>query len=241
MNLATNKEHRGFVAKGDEINYATLTNDELIDLLKSHVAVERTIGARLLTYRGHKSVEYLLTALETEQKLYPKIEICCSLVLLGKYSINGLIQRLGTIGKNQHHTPADEPFRKTSYPLPRDIAARTLVCIGQVALPALCDVLKEDDPSKMSEAIDAIGFICNKGGQDKYLEPLMACYNTWNNNDLLRWKLVRAMSAFIQSQLFLKEQLLIESNPAIKQEFEKSIRMIGRKILNADSADQPTG
>jgi len=230
MNSSKDKDTRGFVADGGEISYLLKTNDELIDLLKSQVAVERTIGARVLGHRGHEFAEFLLTALESEQKLYPRIEICNSLIKFGVYSVTGLVKRLGKIGKNQHRMPASEPFMKISYPLPRDIAARTLIRIGHVALPALCEVLKADDPSKISEAIDAIGFICYSGGQDKYLKPLMDCYKTFKSNDLLRWKIIRAMSAFPASLTFLEIQLSIELNPAIKQEIERSIRLIGTSL-----------
>ena len=48
MNLAIKKADRGFVTEGDEINWATRTNDEIIDLLRSRIAFERTIGADCL-------------------------------------------------------------------------------------------------------------------------------------------------------------------------------------------------
>jgi HEAT repeat protein len=228
MNFVKDKDKRGFVAAGDEMGYLLKTNDELLELLKSQVAIERTIGARVLGHRGHEFAEFLFTALESEQKLYPRIEICNALTKFGAYSVNGLVKRLGKIGKNQHRIPAIEPFKKKSYPLPRDIAARTLIRIGPIALPALCEVLKADNPSEISEAIDAIGFICYPGGQYNYLKPLMDCYNTFKSNDLVRWKIIRAMSAFPASRKFLEIQLPFESNPAIKQEIERSIRLIGR-------------
>lgn len=232
MDSTKDKKNRGFVAEGDEKAYSSRTNDELINLLNSDLAIERTIGARIFACRNHEFVENLLTALETEQKLYPKIEICRSLANFGEHSVIGLIQRLGKIGNNQHPTPSDEPGKKTSYPLPRDIAARTLIRIGTKALPALSDVLKEEDPLKISEAIDAIGFICNSGGQDKYLEPLIDCYHKFSSNNLIRWKIIRAMSAFPESIVFLKKQFQIENVTAIKQEIERSIRMIERKQKN---------
>jgi len=229
--MVNQKADRGFVAKGDEINWATRTNNELIDLLKSRIAIERTIGARLLGSRGDVSVEYLLMALKTEKKLYPRLEICCLLARIGEPSIDGLVQLLGVIGNNQHQTPSEEPFLKNSYPLPRDIAARTLIRIGQAALPVLCGVLDEDNRAKISEAIDAIGFICSIGGADQYLKPLMACYNRFENNDLLRWKLFRAMSSFPESLTFLEKQLPVENNPAIQQEIKRSIRIINKNKI----------
>ncbi len=224
MDQSKGKSDRGFVADIDEVRYASKSTGELIDLLKSQVANERTVAARILATRIEAlTVEFLLAALKIEQKLYPKIEICSSLAKLGVLSVPGLVQQLGTIGKNQHSTVSIEPFKKKSYPLPRDIAARTLIRIGVVALPALCEVLYGNEISKISEAIDAIGFICYKEPHQKYLKPLLICYNRYNSSDLIRWKILRAMSAFPASLPFLEEQLLTELNPAIIQEIKRSI------------------
>ena len=107
MKSTKDKENLGFVAEGDEIGCLLKTNNELIELLKSRVAGERTIVARILGHRGHEFVEDLFAALEKEQKLYPKIEICNSLANFGEYSVTGLVKRLGKIGNNQHRTPSD--------------------------------------------------------------------------------------------------------------------------------------
>jgi HEAT repeat protein len=230
MDYTKGKIERGFVAAGDELLYAKRNNDELIELLKSRIAGERTIAVRLLGGRTPDSSEFLFAALEAEQKLYPKLEICRALAGFGNYAINGLINRLGKIGDNQHLNISLEPFRKNSYPLPRDIAARILIRIGSPALPALCEVLERGDSSKISEAIDTIGFICFAGENDNYLEPLMICYSNYSSSDLLRWKIIRALSAFPASRSFLEAQLIIEVIMPIKQEIERSIRLISRKI-----------
>ncbi len=231
MKTGKNKSDRGFVPKGQEIGYADSTIDQLFDLLVSPKAFERTIGARILASRlEFRSVDNLLLTLEREQKLYCKIEICRALAFFGKYSVTGLIQRLGKIGNNRHKKVSTKSFDKNSYPLPRDIAARTLVKIGPIALPELCDVLIEANYFRISEAIDTIGFICRDGFHDHYLEKLMSCFVIWKTNDLLRWKLFRAMSVFPASLPFLLEQMSIESNIYIKQEIERSICLLKIKL-----------
>jgi len=139
------------------------------------------------------------------------------------------VKRFGTIGKNQHLTVPEEPFRKTSYPLPRDIAARTLIRIGEIALPLLFEVLKRDEQPKISEAIDTIGFICSKNPHPEYLGELLTCFRKHFNSELIRWKLIRAMSAFQASDPFLEEQFVNEIQPAIKQEIKRSLGIL-RKI-----------
>ena len=231
MDQSKGKSDRGFVADIDEVRYTSKSTGELSDLLKSQVAIERTVAARILSTRTEAlTVEFLLAALKMEQKLYPKLELCHSLAKLEILSVPGLVKQLGTVGKNQHSTVSIEPFKKKSYPLPRDIAARTLIRIGVVALPALCDVLQGKEILKISEAIDAIGFICYQNPQQKYLEPLLDCYTKYPSSDLIRWKILRAMSAFPASLPFLEEQLLIEINPAIIQEIKRSIRLAKCKV-----------
>jgi len=230
LNTQKNKQNRGFVAAGDEISYYSLNQEELLELLKSPNPMDRTIAARCLGKGNeYQIVDSLLTALGNEKKLYPKIEICNSLVKFGTNSLAGLVKRFGTIGKNQHLTVPEEPFRKTSYPLPRDIAARTLIRIGEIALPLLFEVLKRDEQPKISEAIDTIGFICSKNPHPEYLGELLTCFRKHFNSELIRWKLIRAMSAFQASDPFLEEQFVNEIQPAIKQEIKRSLGIL-RKI-----------
>jgi hypothetical protein len=226
------KQNRGFVAAGDEVGYSSLNQEELLELLKSPKPLERTISARYLGKSNqYQFVEHLIIALDAEQKLYPKIEICNSLAKFGAYSISLLVLRLGAIGKNQHLTVPSEPFRKNSYPLPRDIAARTLIRIGEIALPQLFEVLNGDERSKISEAIDAIGFICFKNPHPEYLGELKTCYRKHFKSELIRWKLIRAMSSFPSSYPFLQDRFADETQPVIRQEIKRSLDK-HKKTLN---------
>jgi hypothetical protein len=224
MYTQINKQNRGFVAAGDEVGYSSLNQEDLLELLKSPKPMERTIAARYLG-KGNEYhiIENLLAALDAEQKLYPKIEICNSLAKFGAHSVAGLVLRLGTIGKNQHLTVPGESFKKNSYPLPRDIAARTLIRIGETALPQLFKVLNGDEQPKISEAIDAIGFICFKNPHPEYLGELKTCYRKHSNSELIRWKLIRAMSSFPDSYQFLQDRFADETQPVIKQEIKRSL------------------
>lgn len=236
MNTQNNKQNRGFVAAGDEVGYSSLNQEDLLELLKSPKPMERTLAARNLGKNiDYQIVENLLVALDSEQKLYSKIEICNSLAMFGVHSLAGLVLRLGTIGKNQHLTVPEEPFRKSSYPLPRDIAARTLIRIGEIALPQLFEVLLGDEQPKISEAIDAIGFICFKNPNPKYLGELKTCYRKHFNSELIRWKLFRAMSSFPSSYPFLQDRFADETQPAIRQEIKRSLDK-HQKTLNINKS-----
>ena len=133
---------RGYLAEGVESEYLYKSFNEKIELLHSKTPTDRTLGARLLANsKNGKAINYLISALTVEKKLYPKIEICNSLVSCGLHSIKPLIKILGKVGSNQHKRVPEKKFNKNSYPLPRDIASRTLVRFGQAALDELEKVL----------------------------------------------------------------------------------------------------
>lgn len=224
-------ELRGYVEDDVEKNYSYLSTEQRISLLKSNLPFERTLGARLLSGCTEILViENLVEALKRENKLYPKIEICNSLVTFGKDSVKPLISLLGKIGDNQYREIPEKTFRKKNYPLPRDIAARTLIRIGHPALPDLLKCLMSDDLSMLSEAIDAIGFICFYKWNSKSYSSLIECFNQRHINDLIRWKIFRSMSAFPESENFLNEQKLLTDNIFLKSEIERSLRLIKKRI-----------
>ena len=190
-------ENRGFFSTEIENFFAKKSFIQLLELLKSKSAIERTVSARLITNKKNpKSISYLCTALQIETKLYSKIEISNSLASYGQLALPKLIELLGKIGNNQHkHIPKTE-FKKKSYPLPRDIAARTIIRIGAEALPLLVKTLNSNDTEKISEAIDAIGYICfyNKPCEKIIIQQLENCYKKYSNNELVRWKIMQAIS-----------------------------------------------
>jgi hypothetical protein len=218
-------ENRGFIVNGIEEKYLEKTFEQRVELLKSNLPTDRTLGARMLANCSDlKVIDYLIDALRIENKLYSKIEISNSLASFGKEAVNPLIGLLGKIGNNQHKIVHETDFKKKNYPLPRDIASRTLIRIGTIALPDLLKNLSNDDVSKLSELIDTIGFICFYEYQENIFETLKDCFYRNEQNDLIKWKIFRAMSAFPESVLLLKEQLL--TNAHLKFEIERSLALI---------------
>lgn len=218
---------RGFIADGVEQNYQHLSFSEQINLLHSKTPTDRTLGARLLGLSADVSaINYLIDALKLEKKLYTKMEICTQLESFGMDAVKPLISLLGKVGNNQYRHIPVEKFRKKNYPLPHDIAARTLGRMGSIALPDLLKVLDSIDESVMSEAIDTIGFICFYNNQSDVFSHLEACFSRNSNNDLIKWKIFRAMSAFAESKGFLNEHLMTQNNTLIRNEIERSLAAI---------------
>jgi hypothetical protein len=218
---------RGFVDVEIENKYLDTTFSQRVELLRSELPTDRTLGARLLAGGSDLSaIDYLIQALIKEKKLYPKIEICNTLASFGKNAVIPLIGLLGKIGNNQYKKVSENEFKKNNYPLPRDIAARTLVRIGTEALPDLLRTLNSDNLSILSEAIDAIGFICFYKPQSNLFLLLKKCFYRNQDSDLIKWKIFRAMSAFSESVSFLKEQQKKTSNEYLLIEIRRSLLLI---------------
>lgn len=218
---------RGMIYDGRESDYQRLSFSDQLLLLKSSIAFERTIAARLLGRSEDASaLAPLCNALRKEHKLYTKIEICNALVAFGILAVPFLIPMLGTIGNNQYKEVPTSLFKKRSYPLPRDIVARILIRIGPAAISSLKNDIVYIAEEQVSEAIDIIGYInfyhINKDG----FQTLITCFEKFKDNNLIVWKIVRALSAFPVSGEFLTKHNAITTNLGIKQEIERSLKSI---------------
>lgn len=220
-------QKRGYIDSNIESGYLQTDFNQKVRLLYSDIPFEKSLGARLLAIENNSGVvELLIRALERERKLYSKIEICNALAKQGKSAVKPLILLLGKIGKSQHLEVPQTPFNKKSYPLPRDIVARTLSYMGLEALPDLLSNLDTQSKQQLSESIDSIGYICFYDYNNKVYTKLIQCYSENENKELIRWKIIRAMSGLPESRSFLTECLETENNYGIKLEIKRSLELI---------------
>lgn len=218
---------RGFVSNEELAPFQYLPMDECIALLKSSDPRERTISARILaSYRSDTIIKLLADRLALEDKLYTRIALCETLASFGRHSSKILCGLLGRIGSNQHETVPDKDFMKKSYPLPRDIAARTLAAMGTEVLSDLVDVLTGKNLVAIREAIDAIGHICFNHHTDQLLEHLIRCLEKNHEDTIIRWKIVRALSAFHNPQAtdLLKKFTAEDPEKRIRREAGRSLQ-----------------
>ena len=231
MMKSTKKQlkERGFVTDEELSHYIDISDDELIHLLKSSNAHDRTAGAKITKIRkDEKHLPLLCGLLKNEKKLYTKIALSESIEEYGVSALQYLIPLLGVIGNNQHRQPDLIDLNKKSFPLPRDIAARVIIRIGEPALPYLEEVLAEGTYTQKLEAIDAIGHIvynCKQFRSEKYLHDLL---REEGNDELLKWKIIRAFQSFHSEEIvdFLKN--IIDRNDilVLTSEAERSLNRI---------------
>lgn len=231
-------KRRGFITLEDINNYIDLETDQLQMLLKSKEAYKRSIGINLLTKKNkldEELVSLFCDMLFYEKKLYTKIELCNALKLAPANSVKIIIKYLGVIGDNQYRELPAKQFGKKSYPLPRDIIARVLAHMSVEVLQELNNVLKTDNINAIREAIDAIGFICFYNRQEdnhRAMENLLLCLNCHHQDDIIRWKIIRALMSFDSPKVIdvLTDYKKNDSSQIIRNEAKRSLSIINSRI-----------
>jgi hypothetical protein len=238
------RKKRGEISKADLEPYIDFSTTQLIEMLESSEAQKRTIAATIL---GDKSdtdaLESLVRALKIEKALYSRIAISEAMGKMGGNAVIPVADLLGQIGKNQETELPKKYFNKKSYPLVRDMAARTLVKIGKPATSYLIEILEsEKDIFIKQQAIDALGAIAAKTSDYSSLKPIINGFNkivginqdTINSDEnvdkVTLWKIVRSLSAFKNSELAAKCLLIVLNNypdPPLQWESARSLGQIG--------------
>lgn len=229
--------NRGFITDKEIIKYSHLSYDDIIAYIQSNVPIERTIAAKLIS--KNKNILFispLINALLVEKKLYSKIAISEALGNLGDVSIIECIPYLGKIGNNQYKTLPNKPFEKSNYPLPRDIMARTICKAGNTAIPILLENLDTKNIKQLSEGIDALGYISYYQKNTLAKEYILNLTNQYKENDLILWKLVRALQAFHSNDVIKHLRLIMEQTDVqqLKWETKRSLLQINRRSQGSD-------
>ena len=195
-NQAAKRRERGEVNEADITHFASFDEQELLLLLHSKIPVERSCAAiHLRKYQSPAVVNKLCHQLAIEKKLYTRIALCETLAKCAALSIEPLIGLLGQIGKNQETKIPKTGFYKVSYPLSRDIAARTICRLGIVAILPLENFIKSSkDMNALAQAIDAYGHIVYSNKIKCSSSPLQELYERHPKSDFMKYKIARCLS-----------------------------------------------
>jgi HEAT repeat protein len=226
---------RGYISKEVLVNYIDYTDIDIFMLLESDEASNRTIAASVLGNRKDEfAVNLLIKALIKEKALYSKIAISEALGNLGELAANDLILLFGKIGNNQYKTIPTKTFKKWNYPLPRDIAARTITKIGINALNPILNSIGIMNKSALSEAIDALGYISFYNKNQSALPELLKLLEVFKTDDLITWKIIRSLQSFPLPETIkiLEDFMDYHIQTSIRNEAARSIAQICKKPAN---------
>ncbi len=215
-NPATKRRERGEVNETDIGHYALFGKSELLSLLHSKIPVERSCAAiHLGKHQTLDVVIVLCQQLTLEKKLYTRIALCETLAQCAELSVDPLIELLGKIGKNWEIKIPKTGFYKISYPLPRDIAARTICRLGKPAVSPLEKFINSStDMNALAQAIDAYGHIIFSNKIKRSSKTLQQLHEKHPQNDFLTYKITRCLSGIHDewANHFLHEMIQTQSS-----------------------------
>lgn len=226
-------EKRGFATEEDIRKIGQESQLELLKLIHSDNQVIRTSAVYNLYILNSENVKELLKQLLIEKCLYTKIAICERLEKGDSATTKQMIVYLGEIGNNQHKKLPDRVSAKKSFPLPRDIIARSLEKMDLNIFPVIIEVLHSEEIKQISEVLDAIGFMVfynSKLASEKNANEIYEIIEKYKNNDLIVWKSIIYLSAFpLPKTLELLESFVNDEN-ILGEEARRSIRIINRRL-----------
>lgn len=138
-----------------------------------------------------------------------------------------MIAYLRTIGKNQYKKLPDMVSAKKSYPLPRDIIARSLGKMDSSVSKTLLSVLETQDIMKIREVLDAIGFMAfyhSELSSEVHHNIIYSTIQKFHNDDIILWKCILCLSPFPSEETkkilegYVKRNNINSSDHIVKKE-----------------------
>lgn len=223
---------RGYIEDHEITPYQEMPTSAVLELLDSSTPRERTIAATIFGLKKEsEAVPALIMRLKVEKKLYCKIAVSEALCTIGAPATASLIDLLGEIGKNQHDSLPSKPFGKKNYPLPRDIAARTLCGIGMDAYTELLNRIDTLNRKQLLEALDAIGFIAFYADRQLEGDFLLDYAVRYAEDPVVMWKILRCMQSYFDQKIvvFLKNVADNSDIESHRWEARRSLEQIERR------------
>lgn len=195
----TELKNRGMASENDIFIMSNLTQPELILKLHDKEPHIRSAAAINLHSVVDEAADELLLQLSREKCLYTRIAICECLEKGNIDTAKKMTEYLGRIGENQHKVLPDKVSAKKSFPLPRDIIARSLGRMDVSIFPVLIEVLKSGETKRVREVLDAIGYMVFYNSvlaTEENCEKVISLSCKYKSDKVIRWKMMLCLSAF---------------------------------------------
>lgn len=203
-------KRRGMASPEEIAVCAALPWERLAEELHSEDACRRTAAARCMELHREQAADLLLEQLAREECLYTRLAICECLEKGNTDTAEKMFPWLGRIGNNQYKALPDKVSAKKSFPLPRDLIARSLARMDTAVFPLLLQLLETGSLQQISEALDAAGFMAfyNKTlATGENAERFLRLLHTHSDSEIIVWKVLLCLSAFPvpEAKLVLEE------------------------------------
>ncbi|MFA9375266.1 MAG: hypothetical protein ACERKZ_00790 [Lachnotalea sp.] len=227
---------RGMFEDCDLAKFKYMTKEMLLEYINSEIPHIRSsaIHELMKRFKDNATITMILERLKVESALYTRLEICNSLEQGDDNVAKQMIDYLGMIGENQYIKLPDKVSKKISYPLPRDIIARSLGRMNPTILPVLLSVLESEEEQKIMEVMDAIGYLLFYNehlATSQNIIFILNAINQFRDNQVIVWKTTTCLSAFSLKESISKlNQIKIEyHNSVIAKEAERSLEIIQKR------------
>lgn len=193
------RKGRGMTSDEDVSLIADLSVEEWIGILHGGEPVKRTAAAVCLGSAVGQADGELLAQLSKETCLYTRLAICESLERGGRETARKMAASLGKIGSNQHKKLPARVSAKKSFPLPRDLMARSLGKMDTSVFPVLLEVLEKGKTEQILECLDAVGYLAfyhRELDTEENGRKVISVSDRLGDNPMIQWKLILCLSAF---------------------------------------------
>ena len=176
----------------------------------------------------------LLEQLAQEKCLYTRLAICETLEKGTEETAEKMLPWLGRIGNNQYKALPDKVSAKKSFPLPRDLIARSLARMDTAVFPLLLQLFNTGSEQQISEALDAAGFMAFYHpalADGENAERILHLLHSHSGSEIIVWKVLLCLSAFPVPEAVRVLEGYAVRDDIFGKEAQRSLHLVERKAF----------
>ena len=225
-------KNRGMASPEEIAACASLPWEQLVEELRSPDPCRRT--ARCMDPKSKAAAVLLLEQLAQEKCLYTRLAICETLEKGTEETAEKMLPWLGRIGNNQYKALPDKVSAKKSFPLPRDLIARSLARMDTAFFPLLLQLFNTGSEQQISEALDAAGFMAFYHpalATGENAERILHLLHSHSGSEIIVWKVLLCLSAFpVPEAVRILEGYAVRDD-IFGKEAQRSLHLVERKAF----------
>ena len=230
-------KNRGMASPEELAACADLPWDQLVGELHSADPCRRTAAARCMDLRSksaESAADLLLEQLSQEKCLYTRLAICEALEKGTAETAKIMLPWLGRIGNNQYKALPYKVSAKKSFPLPRDLIARSLARMDAAVFPLLLQLFNTGSEQQISEALDAAGFMAFYHpalADGENAERILRLLHSHSGSEIIVWKVLLCLSAFPVPEAVRVLEGYAVRDDIFGKEAQRSLHLVERKAF----------